>query len=937
MNPGPHAGVVKMCGLPSDVVMEDILEFFSGFEVLPESLVICQSHDHSGCSGEAIVAFPSQDEAQQATDDRNMECLLDMRIELLPSSVDEAERAARGQPSGGGGGGGGGAAYIDVEDFIRRSGLDDAAANAFRSCDPAVQDIVMEKGVEGTRNPSSALMAAIRRAKQEVNASDRGRAAPPPPKAAVEPLPPPVVESAEDLEAQVEDYCSRNGVDEGALAMLKTCSEAIQVSILQRGDLNKARNPSSMLIAWIKEVKSSAPPEAHHHAQGGGPRGDRRDAAPPPAAEPERLPEEMDVEEFLASGGVDDGAADILRECSPATQRAVMSRGNFKNARNPSSVLYARIREARAAAGKPQGEIIHEAVYVRVGGIPYSAKREDIVSYFEGFSFYPEGVIVGATREGRPSGEAYVPFHSEQDAEEAISSKDKGYIGDRYVELFMSSAEEVQRTASGGGGGGAKGQDYDRNRSDRHAPAPDYRDHRPSEPIPAYRDRARGPDHGSGPIGADPRNNNRRGPSPRGAAPSSNRPARGASQREVEDFIGTYDIDSMASEALRSCDPVQQREIIEVMYDKGIEKARNPSSALMAELRHAGIAGNRRGPPDAAPPPRGAGAGGGGGRGRPPQDRHMDEVYEFLDAHNMDERAREAMLSTSRRVQEAVLDRGRFDQHVRNPSAALLARIRDAEKEERVPDNSYGRRSDEPPPSTRPRFESHGGGGRQQQGPSLARQVDDFVQEHALDDKAAKMLRECPESVQRLALGRGLTGARNPSAALTAALTTMLKEDRAAAPPPAPSSRRDPPRQETYPPPRRDYPPPQPAYGSRPPPPVDDRRQDRSRDDRRPRPPPPSSRYGRTIKDDVEDFIRRHNVDDASANSLRDAPPEVQGRVLEKDLEGARNPSSALVARIRTAKQDLGMGGSRPPQPRGGGGGYRSRSPRRPTGRVGGR
>merc|ERR1719373_1411362 len=54
---------------------------------------------------------------------------------------------------------------------------------------------------------------------------------------------------------------------------------------------------------------------------------------------------------------------------------------------------------------------------------------------------------------------------------------------------------------------------------------------------------------------------------------------------------------------------------------------------------------------------------------------------------------------------------------------------------------------------------------------------------------------------------------------------------------------------------------------------------------------------------DVEDFIKSNEIDVRAAADLRDSGPIVQRIVLSRgDLRSARNPSAALLARIRDAK-----------------------------------
>ena len=53
------------------------------------------------------------------------------------------------------------------------------------------------------------------------------------------------------------------------------------------------------------------------------------------------------------------------------------------------------------------------------------------------------------TFDNRPTGAAFVEFHSPADADRALS-KDRQMLGNRYIELFRSNREEVQRSGRGG-------------------------------------------------------------------------------------------------------------------------------------------------------------------------------------------------------------------------------------------------------------------------------------------------------------------------------------------------------------------------------------------------------------------------------------------------------------------------------------------------------
>jgi len=82
---------------------------------------------------------------------------------------------------------------------------------------------------------------------------------------------------------------------------------------------------------------------------------------------------------------------------------------------------------------------------IRMRGIPFTATRADILEFFEGYNVIADSVVFG-TSSGRMTGEALVGFQSESDASAAME-KNRETIGTRYVELFMSSPEEMARFA----------------------------------------------------------------------------------------------------------------------------------------------------------------------------------------------------------------------------------------------------------------------------------------------------------------------------------------------------------------------------------------------------------------------------------------------------------------------------------------------------------
>lgn len=188
----------------------------------------------------------------------------------------------------------------------------------------------------------------------------------------------------------------------------------------------------------------------------------------------------------------------------------------------------------------------------------------------------------------------------------------------------------------------------------------------------------------------------------------------GVDEAVIEEFIKSNGLDSRAEDALRAATGVVQQAVI----DRGdLSDCRNPSSAILGRLRDArNNVGNRR---DSNAP--------------------KIDVEEFITANDLDERAADSIRGCNPEVQQVVMERGDLTD-CRNPSAVILARIKDAGK------RGVG---------------SRGGA------TAKPEEVEKFIEENTLDERAADALRSCTAQVQRIAIDRGnLQDARNPSAVI---------------------------------------------------------------------------------------------------------------------------------------------------------------------------
>lgn len=91
---------------------------------------------------------------------------------------------------------------------------------------------------------------------------------------------------------------------------------------------------------------------------------------------------------------------------------------------------------------------------VRMRGLPWSTTAQQVREFFGGLQITSDGVQITLTREGRPSGEAYVVFKSEDEMRRALT-KDKEKIGERWIDIFPATKGEMYSVANASRGHGA--------------------------------------------------------------------------------------------------------------------------------------------------------------------------------------------------------------------------------------------------------------------------------------------------------------------------------------------------------------------------------------------------------------------------------------------------------------------------------------------------
>eukprot|EP00276_Gloeochaete_wittrockiana_P004971 CAMPEP_0184647442 /NCGR_PEP_ID=MMETSP0308-20130426/4378_1 /TAXON_ID=38269 /ORGANISM="Gloeochaete witrockiana, Strain SAG 46.84" /LENGTH=557 /DNA_ID=CAMNT_0027078411 /DNA_START=122 /DNA_END=1795 /DNA_ORIENTATION=- len=94
---------------------------------------------------------------------------------------------------------------------------------------------------------------------------------------------------------------------------------------------------------------------------------------------------------------------------------------------------------------------------IRMRGLPYSATKEDIKYFFTGISIVPDGIHLVVGLDGRATGDSYVEFTSDEEANRAMA-RNRERIGSRYIELFRSNKGELYNYVAQRNGMGLAGR-----------------------------------------------------------------------------------------------------------------------------------------------------------------------------------------------------------------------------------------------------------------------------------------------------------------------------------------------------------------------------------------------------------------------------------------------------------------------------------------------
>lgn len=86
-----------------------------------------------------------------------------------------------------------------------------------------------------------------------------------------------------------------------------------------------------------------------------------------------------------------------------------------------------------------------DGIVLRLRGLPFSCTGEDVSEFTSPVAPVggDKGVVFVCSKDGKPTGEAFMQVGSEKDAQKCIETKHNGNLGLRYIEIFASSKADL--------------------------------------------------------------------------------------------------------------------------------------------------------------------------------------------------------------------------------------------------------------------------------------------------------------------------------------------------------------------------------------------------------------------------------------------------------------------------------------------------------------
>jgi len=351
------------------------------------------------------------------------------------------------------------------------------------------------------------------------------------------------------------------------------------------------------------------------------------------------------------------------------------------------------------------------------------------------------------------------------------------------------------------------------------------------------------------------------GPTGKPSVPSSPPPGcRGGSDdglpsggSDVEAYISRSGVDETAAQALRELEPDLQQQIIE----KEMSNCRNPSAVLLSRIERARMEAG--GTKSRSRSPRRGGSG---------PSVSSDDVEAFIAMHGLDDRVSAELRSQTPSVQQQVLQDCDLES-ARNPSAVVFSRISSIRNKE----------------SARLAHET------------THAAAEEYIARHAVDDDAAFALRNLPPELQQQVMDTDLSGARNPSAVLLSRVRAVAAQMQTMQMQAVPFMAVQPMAMAFG---RHPAVAPQVMAAQQHMMRSGMAAMAAGQGITRRATPGQLRGGSSAAPEKVEAFIQRHSLDDRASQALRELAPHYQSSILEADLLNCRNPSAVLWSKIQS-------------------------------------
>jgi heterogeneous nuclear ribonucleoprotein F/H len=78
-----------------------------------------------------------------------------------------------------------------------------------------------------------------------------------------------------------------------------------------------------------------------------------------------------------------------------------------------------------------------EKILVRMRGLPFNVRKDEVLMFFQDYQVMPDSVIIGEMSNGKKTGEGVIIFKNESEATRAVADKNGANIGKRWIELYL--------------------------------------------------------------------------------------------------------------------------------------------------------------------------------------------------------------------------------------------------------------------------------------------------------------------------------------------------------------------------------------------------------------------------------------------------------------------------------------------------------------------